>query len=581
MARAGDDARLADLKKEIERIDRGIAELLEVEDAAKIVDLKFTRNSFVPIHQLPNELLSEIFLSCADLEWIGSMLPSYCLIDLIDEPPWGWIFITHVCQRWRMVALDIATLWTSLNLGYPDWAVEMLKRSRSAPLRIQYSARGVGSKGLQVLEQVLADDIARVLTLALSYGKEDEIQRLLLTLGPAPLLEKLHLEAYASGRSITNGPFLPACFPGHTIPKLTHLSIVNLHVPWTDPFFDTVSCLTSLRISSKCRSQIPLEAELLSLLQKLPSLRELDLQKALRRPTIGHSSIQCVNLSKLQYLGVSSTTIPKFIGFLDRIRFPISTIVHFQESAFSSSEHCIEELLLLARTFARLLKLSRPHRRRRPEGIRSLVLNNDFYFSFKAWIHGVDDVGPVDESPDTPWPQKMVDPPRVSWDHGWNPEATSLNVDDILAGLLPSLRLRDLESLSVALYEHDFQITGTTFSTFFASLKSLDEITVTDDEVAREFFPTLREAVKGTLAYPDLTWLDITSVDFRADPSLFTSFLDACEYRRERGFTIPNISLQDCNISTEQDAMTRNRLTEENLEVVNDPRWDWGNPDEE
>ncbi|KAI0268901.1 hypothetical protein BC834DRAFT_802812, partial [Gloeopeniophorella convolvens] len=49
----------------------------------------------------------------------------------------GWIKFTHVCRKWRQVALAYSSVWgdISLSLG-PKWTEEMISRSRGIPLRL-------------------------------------------------------------------------------------------------------------------------------------------------------------------------------------------------------------------------------------------------------------------------------------------------------------------------------------------------------------------------------------------------------------------------------------------------------------
>ncbi|KAI0059430.1 hypothetical protein BV25DRAFT_1788720, partial [Artomyces pyxidatus] len=49
----------------------------------------------------------------------------------------GWIAVTHVCSRWRQVALDAHALWAkpTCDLG-PMWLDRMVARSRNVPLSL-------------------------------------------------------------------------------------------------------------------------------------------------------------------------------------------------------------------------------------------------------------------------------------------------------------------------------------------------------------------------------------------------------------------------------------------------------------
>ncbi|KAI0048550.1 hypothetical protein FA95DRAFT_1539594 [Auriscalpium vulgare] len=49
----------------------------------------------------------------------------------------GWIKVTHVCRRWREIALGCSSLWTYIAFPLGDqWATEMATRAGSAPLEI-------------------------------------------------------------------------------------------------------------------------------------------------------------------------------------------------------------------------------------------------------------------------------------------------------------------------------------------------------------------------------------------------------------------------------------------------------------
>ncbi|KAI0041445.1 hypothetical protein FA95DRAFT_1477606, partial [Auriscalpium vulgare] len=86
--------------------------------------LRQQRNSLLPVGRLPTELLRIIFAfsSETDRAWT-------------EEGPTtkiGWLTVTHVCQRWRYVALEHPGLWTHIcvhALG-PGWANAFAERAR-------------------------------------------------------------------------------------------------------------------------------------------------------------------------------------------------------------------------------------------------------------------------------------------------------------------------------------------------------------------------------------------------------------------------------------------------------------------
>ena len=53
----------------------------------------------------------------------------------------GWIVVTHICQRWRGVALDNPTFWICIPFHRPSWVPEMAKRSKSVTRKIELNSR--------------------------------------------------------------------------------------------------------------------------------------------------------------------------------------------------------------------------------------------------------------------------------------------------------------------------------------------------------------------------------------------------------------------------------------------------------
>src|SRR5712672_2420969 len=82
-------------------------------DAAKrlVLSMLTHHNMLVPISILPAEILARIFHVIAFSGQPNSL---------------GWVHITHVCRRWRQIALDDSTLWThfSTSLRNKDWIAE-------------------------------------------------------------------------------------------------------------------------------------------------------------------------------------------------------------------------------------------------------------------------------------------------------------------------------------------------------------------------------------------------------------------------------------------------------------------------
>jgi len=95
-------------------------------DAAKhlILSMLMHRKILVPISILPAESLARIFHFAVFSE---SMQPCFPTLKL------SCVYFTHVCRRWRQVALNDPTLWTHFSDApqNKEWIAERLSRART------------------------------------------------------------------------------------------------------------------------------------------------------------------------------------------------------------------------------------------------------------------------------------------------------------------------------------------------------------------------------------------------------------------------------------------------------------------
>ena len=148
-------------------------------------------NALAPVSRLPPELLSEIFLHHA-----GHRAETTSCVPQLCE----WIQVTHVCTRWREIALQCTTLWSRLRVpGPPAICEEFLARSKNTPLSMSLSFRPItrlGSNALKSSEDVVLlalSALHRVRALSLNdiwVVSDSILQRLS---GPAPFLESLSI----------------------------------------------------------------------------------------------------------------------------------------------------------------------------------------------------------------------------------------------------------------------------------------------------------------------------------------------------------------------------------------------------
>jgi hypothetical protein len=188
-------------------------------NAAKrlILSMLTPRNMLAPISILPAEILARIF------HFIAFSKRPYSL---------GWVHVTHVCRRWRQIALDDSTLWAHFS-DFPrnkEWIVERLSRARNASLVIELDGLlGMGK------------DMSFPFIPHISHTRELYLRNLSsfhpaivqgISLQKAPVLECLELSAsntlpmdieHVVGYFFFKGP----------LPKLRTLSVFQIVFPWS------------------------------------------------------------------------------------------------------------------------------------------------------------------------------------------------------------------------------------------------------------------------------------------------------------------------------------------------------------
>jgi hypothetical protein len=164
--------------------------------------MRTRRNDFSLIGRLPPEILSHIF----SFHIINQPIPTKPIYNPDGPFPssyilhrLGWIAVTHVCRRWRQVALSDPNLWSTVvfDLG-AEWADEMLARSKAAlisysrDLSLRFMAWRTRTRALDDIV-TLGKHLSHVRRLAL-FGYPEALQPAMRALtSPAPHLESLEL----------------------------------------------------------------------------------------------------------------------------------------------------------------------------------------------------------------------------------------------------------------------------------------------------------------------------------------------------------------------------------------------------
>ncbi|CAK5270690.1 unnamed protein product [Mycena citricolor] len=240
-----------------------------------------------PLRRLPTELLETLFIAC---------LPEKhnALLAMTECP----LLLTHVCRRWRTVALALPRLWCSLHVpivylmyceGRRRLLRQWLERSRELPLSL--SVRGVqpGSgleededewvdengcmtTGSKAAFRIVAKHTHRARRLELTHIDASDLE----AQGSLPIdianLEHLALNDLNS-RWSSSTPFLP-CVQGPSLRALVVVGYSPLLVE-TLPLWSR--CLVSVKLASLNTAEPqPTLALVFEILGELPQLRVLE-----------------------------------------------------------------------------------------------------------------------------------------------------------------------------------------------------------------------------------------------------------------------------------------------------------------
>ncbi|KAG6848626.1 hypothetical protein H0H93_015392 [Arthromyces matolae] len=248
-----------------------------------------------------------------------------------------WIrTISHVCSRWRDVALDINNLWTNIPLGNPKWCRAMLLRSKAATLTISFNASlyrpSILPESFSLLKEILQNHMSRIKTLSLESLPPSRNDIFGLLNQPAPILEILKVQTTDPTTSKVPPIILQTS-------RLQSLTLRKCGMDW-DPQLSNLRDLRVLDIrnipsestpSFPRTKSSPTVEQLLTIFSTTPHLSELTIEDTSQltscvalifRPPIFHS--KSVKLDHLQKISIACD--PLSCAFLlDHISIPRNT----------------------------------------------------------------------------------------------------------------------------------------------------------------------------------------------------------------------------------------------------------------
>ncbi|TFY74932.1 hypothetical protein EWM64_g9081 [Hericium alpestre] len=232
----------------------------------------------------------------------------------------GWINVTHVCQRWRQVALSAPGLWT--NVGVPQagiWMDEMLARSKQVPFTLSACIPNDPCVRSVVLRAIDAKYVSRMKHLHLSGTEHTDGRPHTATTSevlaglthPAPMLESLILD------DVTGSTVLrPDIFARH-LPRLRCFAISRCEgLHWDAPYLRN---LTDLELGFDKNFKT---AELLTLLRVSPLLENLRITR--RGPSDQRTALpdEKVSLPSLKRFFLDCRADAQCADLLERLVIP-------------------------------------------------------------------------------------------------------------------------------------------------------------------------------------------------------------------------------------------------------------------
>ncbi|KAJ7181566.1 hypothetical protein C8R43DRAFT_1229409 [Mycena crocata] len=209
-----------------------------------------------PVHTLPLEITAEIFLQCA------ASAPA----DTPDPQHAPWLLL-NICQRWRMIALSVPELWSTLCVdfdsipgGFADGQIEEFAESwlaRACARPVSFTLRGWDSRNRLPSGNL---DFSAIIRHYTSHVHHLELRipmsRYHIDLGSFTLLRKLTLGfPFEDREDLTPINILSAAPQLREVQLLDNAHPAILPLPWgqlttfTGQSFTAEECLNTLRLA--------------------------------------------------------------------------------------------------------------------------------------------------------------------------------------------------------------------------------------------------------------------------------------------------------------------------------------------
>jgi F-box associated protein len=259
-------------------------ELESLEKTARA--LKLRRNALAPISCLPPETIAIIF------SFLSLPKEYVRLLTGDKQDNLAWLRVSHVCHRWREIALNQPRFWSRIDFTTLTSAgvTEVLSRSKMAPLELEANLSCVhwGGDRVDAFGKQLFSHVSHISRLTVTADFVD-LQTIIEQLAsPAPALDWLSLTVEDKCHlhmGIPANAIIPHSLFDGTVPRLSRLYLDHCDISWTSPLFKSLRILELQTLSPHAR---PILDEWLDTLEQMLQLETLVVNHATpRAPPVG------------------------------------------------------------------------------------------------------------------------------------------------------------------------------------------------------------------------------------------------------------------------------------------------------
>jgi hypothetical protein len=200
-----------------------------------LISLRRLHNHLIPVHQLPAELLCNIFKFSSHNPRTSNS-----------------ITLSHVCHRWRQETISFPSMWTDIGIfDEPSGLLLLcLERSQNAPLDVVIEIPDDPED--EELEEGIAENILLLVPhrrriRSISVDTPQDSAFILEDLEfEVPALEQFSCKSRQEGGELVVGPFLPEDLFGGCTPSLRKVCMTDMQ--WT--ILEKFSNLTDIRLKT-------------------------------------------------------------------------------------------------------------------------------------------------------------------------------------------------------------------------------------------------------------------------------------------------------------------------------------------